>query len=203
MPRRMSLSHDELRRAAVDLARAIVAGEGIAALTVRRIAAGLGCAVGTVYNLFHDLDDVVLHVSADVLDDMASDLFAPGLPESPIDRLVEIARRYIRFARERGRLWAMVFAHAPAHDRPTPDWQTRRVAGLVEAARAFVAPALGPAAAPERLAATTDVLWASVHGIAALMIDDKLGFVTGTDPEALAEHLVRSVLAGSRTAPAG
>lgn len=194
MPRRMSQSHDELRLRAIDLADAIVRAEGLSGLTVRRLAVALGCSVGTLYNLFADLDEIVLHVAARVLDDMWEAVFAAALPEEPVERLVEIARRYVRFAAAEPRAWAMVFEHEPAHDRPTPEWHLARVARLVEDLRAAVATALGGPPA-EDVAAIVDLLWAAVHGIAALGLRGKLGFVAGTEAEALAERAVRTVLA--------
>ncbi len=194
MPRRMSQSHDELRERATGLAYEIVDAEGLAGLTVRRLAAGLGCSVGTIYNLFTDLDDIVLHVAARVLDDMHVALFVEGLPDAPVERLVEVARRYIRFAASRRRLWSMVFEHEPAHDRPTPDWQLARVERLVGEVRAAVAPNVAISTSRSERAADVDVLWASVHGIAALGLKGKLGFVTATEAEALAERLVRALV---------
>lgn len=194
MPRRMSQSHDELRQRTVDLADAIVRAEGLQGLAVRRLAVALGCSVGTLYNLFVDLDEIVLHVAARVLDDMWEAVFAADLPTEPVERLAEIARRYVRFAAAEPRAWAMVFEHEPAHDRPTPDWHLARVARLVEDLRAAVAEALGGPPA-EDVAATVDLLWAAVHGIAALGLRGKLGFVAGTEAEALAERAVRTVLA--------
>lgn len=194
MPRRMSQSHDELRARATELAHEIIDAEGLAGLTVRRLAADLGCSVGTVYNLFVDLDDIVLHVAARVLDDMHAALFAEGLPATPVERLVEVARRYIRFAASRHRLWAMVFEHEPAHDRPTPDWLLARVERLVAEVRATIAPNFEIAAGDRDGAADVEVLWASVHGIAALGLKGKLGFVTGIAAEDLAERLVRALV---------
>lgn len=195
MPRRLPASHDDLRARAVAVARVAVAEGGLAALNARRIAGELGCAVGSLYNLFIDLDDLILHVAASVLDDMGADLFAPGLPAAPTEALTEVARRYIRFARTRGPLWAMVFEHRASHDRPTPEWQWARVAGLKEKVRAIAGPLFAECAASDAEAAI-DVLWASVHGIAALSQQNKLSMVTAEDAEGLAERLVTGFLAG-------
>jgi AcrR family transcriptional regulator len=142
----------------VEIAYEIVRQEGLPGLAVRRIAAGLGCSVGTVYNLFTDLDDIVVHVAAHVLDDMHAALFGPGLPEPPVERLVEIARRYIRFAGAQRRPWAMVFEHEPSHDRPTPDWHLARVGRLLADVRTVAAAAVGDGVDADTLAASIEVL---------------------------------------------
>ena len=197
MPRRLPASHDDLRLRAVAAARAAVGEGGLPALNARRIAAEIGCAVGSLYNLFLDLDDLILHVSATVLDDLGAELFGPALPQGPEAALVEVARRYIRFARSRGPLWAMVFEHRPLHGRPTPEWQSARVASLKQRVNSLAAPLFSGCEAADA-DATIDVLWASVHGIAALSQQDKLSMVTAEDAEGLAERLVLGMLAGTR-----
>ena len=196
MPRRMPMTHDAMRAKAVGIARDLVARDGLAGLAARPLAAALGCSVGSLYNLFVDLDDIVLHVAASVLDDMAAALFDGELPAEPVARVVEIARRYLRFAAAEGRLWAMVFEHEPTHDRPTPDWQLDRIARLTAAVHAAVAPAVARAGEPDAVRRAVEVLWASVHGIAALAQKGKLGFVAEAEAEALAERLVVAFLRG-------
>lgn len=194
MPRRLPHDHAEMRARAVAAARAMVARGGASALTARAVAAELGCAVGSLYNLFVDLDDLVLHVAAAVVDDLGVALFGPPLPEDPAAALTELALRYVRFAAAEGRPWAMVFEHEPGHDRPTPRWYLDRIEAMLAGVRAVAAPALARRDADE-LRADVDLLWAAVHGIAALAQKSKLGFVTATPPERLARRLVETFLA--------
>ena len=193
MPRRLPHDHDEMRARAVAAARAMVARGGLPALTARAVAAELGCAVGSLYNLFIDLDDLVLHVAASVVDDLDRALFAEPLPADAGAALTEVALRYVRFAAIEGRLWSMVFEHEPAHDRPTPRRHLDRIAAMIGRVRAVAAPALG--GDPARLAFDVEALWAAVHGVAALAQKHKLGFVTGTPAEDLARRLVAVFLA--------
>lgn len=193
MPRRMPHDHDEMRARAVAAARAAVAADGLAGLTARRIAGELGCSVGSLYNLFADLDDLVLHVAASVVDDMHAALFEAPLPAEPGAALTELALRYVDFAATRGRLFAMVFEHEPTHDRPTPRWHLDRIERLLARVQAVAAPAL-PATDAADLRAEVEVLWAAVHGIAALAQKDKLGFVSASDPKHLARRLIETFL---------
>jgi AcrR family transcriptional regulator len=196
MPRRLPQDHDTMRARAVAVARAMVARSGHAGLTARALAAELGCSVGSLYNLFRDLDDVVLHVAAAVVADLAAALFAPPLPAAPHAAVGELAQRYVRFAAAEGRCWSMVFEHEPGHDRPTPRWYLDEIDRIVEGVRAVAAPAW-----PDRDADTVrtdvEVLWAAVHGIAALAQKGKLGFVTTSPAEDLARRLVDALLARS------
>ena len=193
MPRRLPQDHDAMRARAVAAARTMVARGGLPGLTARALAAELGCSVGSLYNLFHDLDDVVLHVAAAVVADLARALFEPPLAADPRAAVGELAVRYVRFAAAEGRAWAMVFEHEPGHDRPTPRWYLDEIERLLAGVRAVVAPAL-PGRGEAEVRRDVEVLWASVHGIAALAQKGKLGFVTETPAEDLAHRLVAAVL---------
>jgi AcrR family transcriptional regulator len=201
MPRRLPHDHDEMRARAVAFARRLVASEGAAALTARRIAGELDCSVGSLYNLFVDLDDVVLHVAAAVIADLERALFAEALPDDSVAALVELALRYVRFARVEGRPWALIFEHEPGHDRPTPAWHLAAIDRLLGGVRAVAASAFGEGVEPADLARRVEVLWAAVHGVAALSQKDKLGFVTARDAEDLARACVHALVAGFARLP--
>ena len=202
MPRRMGKSHEDLRADAVVAARTMVRADGVAGLTVRRVAEAVGCSVGSVYNLFLDLDDIVLHLSAEVLDELMAAIFGAPLPAEAAARVVAMAERYVAFAAGEPELWSMLFEHNLANDRPVPDWHAERVARLVAAVRAGAADALGGRSDAETNAGV-DVLWASVHGIAALGRRGKLGFVTGATAADMVRRLVAVYLAGRSALGAG
>jgi AcrR family transcriptional regulator len=172
----------------------VVAAEGAAGLTVRRVAEAIGCSVGTIYNLFADLDDLVVHVASAVLDEMHAALFTPPAPQDPVERLRDLAQRYLAFAVARPHLWSMLFEYVPAEDRPAPAWHLARIERLVAEVQIIAASAIG--APPAEAKTSVDVLWASVHGIAALALRGKLGIVTAQTAGALADRLVTTYLAG-------
>ncbi|MEJ1158544.1 TetR/AcrR family transcriptional regulator [Prosthecomicrobium sp. N25] len=198
MPRRMEKSHDDLRRDAVAAARAVVDAHGVGGLTVRRVSEAIGCSVGTIYNLFADLDDLIVHVASGILDDMHEALFGPPGPADPVERLRDLAQRYLAFAVANPRLWSMLFEYSTADDRPLPDWHVARIDRLVRAVQETAAAAIP--GGPEDVKASVDVLWASVHGIAALALRGKLGIVTADSAGSLADRLVVTFLAGARQA---
>ena len=59
-PRRTPETTEALRATLVDHARRLVAREGAAALTMRRLAGEAGCAVGLPYKVFADRHDLVI-----------------------------------------------------------------------------------------------------------------------------------------------
>ena len=68
MGRRAEHSQDQQRRMALDAARAIVVRDGLRALSVRSIAARMSYAAGTLYQLFADLDDLIIVMNCETLE---------------------------------------------------------------------------------------------------------------------------------------
>ena len=70
MARRSEHSKEQIRDMALEAAETIVATDGLAGLSARKIAKQIGYTVGTLYLVFRNLDDLVLHVNARTLDAM-------------------------------------------------------------------------------------------------------------------------------------
>ena len=54
--------HGELRARLIDVAERTIAENGLAALKARDLAREAGCSVGTIYNVFEHLDELILCV---------------------------------------------------------------------------------------------------------------------------------------------
>ena len=68
MGRRSTHTPQQLRELILDAAQDIIQVQGLAGLSAREIARRIEYSPGTIYNMFENLDDVVLHVEARVLD---------------------------------------------------------------------------------------------------------------------------------------
>ena len=68
MGRRSTHTPQQLRELILDAAQDIIEVNGLAGLSAREIARRIGYSPGTIYNMFDNLDDVVLNVEARVLD---------------------------------------------------------------------------------------------------------------------------------------
>ena len=68
MGRRSTHTPEQLRQLILDAAQSIIETNGLAGLSAREIARRIGYSPGTIYNVFQNLDDVVLHIEARVLD---------------------------------------------------------------------------------------------------------------------------------------
>lgn len=199
MGRRSTHTAQQLRELILDAAQEIIDASGLAGLSAREIARRIGYSPGTIYNIFTNLDDVVLHVEARVLD--ALDKRLSDIPKDDGDasrRVVQIAHAYLAFTQEKPRLWNLLFEHHLPAGTELPAWYQQKLEGLM----AHVERALGAHFAPGQEAArqrAARVLWAGVHGITSLSTADKLSVVTTETAGRLIDDLVGTYLRGLRT----
>ena len=98
MGRRSSHTPQQIRALILDAAQEIIEAQGLAGLSAREIARRIGYSPGTIYNLFANLDDVVLNVEArvlDALDRRLCDVQGEGDSADDGDRLARLARAYL------------------------------------------------------------------------------------------------------------
>jgi AcrR family transcriptional regulator len=195
MGRRSEHTPDVLREMIIVACEAIIARDGLAGLSAREIARVVGYSPGTIYNVFDNLDDLILQVEARMLDDL--DRHLESLPESGTAQVgvLNLARAYLDFTTQRPRLWNLLFEHHLPQNMPVPAWYQGKLDQLLSRVEMALKPLIGdndPAAAKR----SARVLWAGVHGIASLSTTDKLAVVTSDDARALLDDLVRNYLVG-------
>lgn len=197
MGRRSDHSRDEIRRMALAAAQRRLESGGLAALTARRVADDIGYAVGTLYNLFDNLDMLIVHVNGATLDMLHDELAPTVTGRNPDSDLAAMLAAYLRFLAEKGHLWGALFEHRRTGDTPLPDWylaKVARVLGVLEAALRPLFPA-GDAAGCSQAAR---VLWASLHGICSLGEAGKLPVISAQSVADMAGSLVDNYVAGLR-----
>jgi AcrR family transcriptional regulator len=191
-------NRDEIRLKVLDAAEAIVAADGHAGLSARRVASAAGCAVGMVYLLFKNRDDMVLQINGRTIDQLYDHLRA-RYPENPQDApeeaLVALARAYIAYAQAETPRWSMLFEYVVPKGDEVPEWyrhKRARAFDLVKAAlRAFTRDEI-------RITHASHVLLSSVYGICALRFRQRLAFPGEQSPEEMVDMLVKNFLRGFR-----
>jgi AcrR family transcriptional regulator len=168
----------KLRDDLIAAAEATIAAEGLHGLKARELATKVGCAVGAIYNVFTDLDDLVLAVNALTLEQLektltvASDHGADATA-SAIKELTHLALGYTDYAAAHTRRWRALFDHRLAEGRDMPAWYAANLSRLfayVEQPLGQLAPALS--AAERTLVARS--LFSAVHGIVVIGLEEKL-----------------------------
>lgn len=169
-----------LKQTLVRAAEKTIAKRGLAGLRARELAVEVGCAVGAIYNVVEDIDDLIMLVNERTLAALERSLIesaqvttgAAGTADA-IERLVGLAVGYLDFAHANGLRWRAMFDHRLPKGRDVPDWyraSQRRLFGYVEAPLR----ALQPGASDQRLALLARSLFSAVHGVVELGLDEKL-----------------------------
>ena len=200
MARRSDHTRDELKDMALSAAGEIAETEGWRGLTARKVAGRIGYSVGTLYNVFEDLDDLIVTVNGATLDSLYKHLRAArvkGSTDSPETALGVLATAYVQFIDRYPHLWDILFEHRLPPDRALPSWYDGKLVRLLGLLEEALAPLFDESERAERIRAAR-VLWCSMHGISSLARSGKLGIITGETVTAMSDQLIASYTAGLR-----
>ncbi len=193
-----------LREALIAAAERAVATQGIAGIKARSLAREVGCAVGAIYTVFADLDELALAVNARTLAALEAELAtavrrrrgpAAVRGEHATERLLELALAYLGFAAANKQRWRALFEFRLPEEKTLPAWfveDRSRLFGYIEEALQDLLPAM-PA---EECAALARSLFAAVHGIVVLGLEERLGVVSLEDLRAQTNLVVRALARG-------
>lgn len=195
MGKRPQQPQEELREKVIAVSGALIAERGLAGLSARTIASRVGYSAGTLYNVFVNLDEIILEVEGQMLDELALRLEAAGAAAPPSERLARLAEAYHAFAVERPRLWNVLLQHHLPADRPVPGWYRDKLEAVRAQFEGALRPLMGGSEAIERAARAT---WAAVHGATALATSDKLAIFSAADYASLVASLVRGFASTGR-----
>ena len=198
MGRRSTHTPQQLRELILDAAQEIIDAQGLTGLSAREVARRIGYSPGTIYNIFTNLDDVILNVEGRVLDALDARLSAiPDTDDDGDSRVTRIAHAYLTFTREQPRLWNLLFEHHLPAGTELPAWYQQKLEGLMAHVERALASHFAPGREGDRHRAAR-VLWAGVHGITSLSTADKLSVVTAETAGRLVDDLVGTYVKGLR-----
>lgn len=189
-----------LRLQTLEIGHRLIEQEGLQSVQARRVAKEAGCAVGSIYNVFEDLDGLIIAINMQTLSELGNSLsaaFDKTRSEPTYERLLALAEAYFEFAQENQNAWRAIFEHhlpdaktAPADYREDQD----KLFALVEDCLTH------EILDADLRRSGARALFASVHGIVSLSLDRKLG---DFNPEATRTQilfLVKNAAKGLRTA---
>jgi AcrR family transcriptional regulator len=168
----------KLRDALIAAAERTIEREGLRGMKARELAHEVGCAVGAIYNVFTDLDDLIFAVNALTLEQLEKRLTVAGDkgadPQTDaIKTLTHLALAYTDYAAAHRRRWRALFDHRLAEDRQVPAWYQAQLARLfvyIEEPLRRLAPGME---AHERMQLARS-LFSAVHGIVLIGLEEKL-----------------------------
>ncbi len=193
MPRK---PREGLRDDLIAEAEKIIRKEGLSALTARRLAAGVNCAVGSIYNVFEDLDDLIVEVHGRTLERLAPAIAAGITGDGGIeDRLIGLARGYLMFTTEERHLWLALFEHSLPEGRTVPPWYRQKLNVLFDMVEEVISPLFADPGSDDHKRAAR-ILWSSLHGICSLGLTDKLDLISNEDIDVMVEDMIHTYIAG-------
>lgn len=197
MGRRSVHTAEELRELVLEASTELIEAHGLGGLSAREIARKIGYSPGTLYNIFENLDDLVLTIEGRLLDRLAVVLSDVPMGSDAVHNVHQLAQAYLRFTRENPRLWNLLFEHQLPAGRDIPSWYQQKLEGLLTSVETALQPVIG-SDDPHSLRRAARVVWAGVHGITSLATADKLAIVTPDAAPTLVDDLVSVYLRGLR-----
>lgn len=196
MARRSDHSHEEIRDMTLAAAEQIIVEQGSGGLTARKVAGKIGYTVGTLYLVFENLDDLIMHINARTLGRLHQLMTNGEIQQlAPEDRLLRLGRIYIHFAYSDPHRWALIFEHHPTDDRSAPDWYVRKIMHMFSVVEKAIQP-IAPHLSESEISEAASALWAGIHGICILGVTRKLDEVGEDSVQELAISLMVNYLNG-------
>jgi len=192
MGRRSDHSRAELRELIIDEGHRQMAEYGFAGFSARQVAREIGYSVGTVYNLFPSLDDLLIAINTRTFTQW-TEFVRLRLDGVIDDRIGVLVRAYFDFAREHPNLWMAIYDHRLPPGTPLPlneDEERRKLTIIVIHELATALPGVSDDAV-ERLARS---LIATVHGHCTYALNGTFELMGETDPLGLALARVREAM---------
>lgn len=187
-------AREKLRERILDLAEAILEKDGQEALKARRLAHEAQCSVGTLYNVFQDLDDVILRVNERTLQqlDAAIASMTEPLGDAPLEtRLHSVATAYLRFAIAHTSRWlALAVSQLPESGTPSACDQDS-LAMLWRHVETPLIPIIPDDAARRFVARAT---FSAIHGAAAQSLNAKNGEFDANEARSQIAFLVAAIV---------
>lgn len=196
MARRSDHSREEIQAMAIQAAITILSQEGLPGLSARKVASAIGYTAGTLYLVFKNLDELILHVNAAALDELRAVIEAELQREQSAQaQLLAMAHAYLGFARAQFARWTLLFTYRLPEGVALPDWFHDKVRSLFELV-AKPLQQINPALSAVAYQQATRVLWSSVHGVCELGLNEKLTLGGEIKADDLIDALVKNYLKG-------
>lgn len=168
-----SSARSEIRVGVISAAARILAEEGLAALTVRRVADRVNASTKVIYTLFGGKDGLLEAVYLAAFDSLSEELAAPAAVAQPRERILALARAYRLFALAHPDLYSVMFGEASAGFQPSADARRRGWATFKAMRRSLSE--CRPAMSDQTADFAMRAVWAAMHGVVSLELREILG----------------------------
>ena len=112
----------------LDAARHVAATDGPEAITARRIAGDIGYSPGTIYQLFDNLDALIVALKSVVLSEILERLDALAMTGKVERDVLALVDAYLAYEREEPALWRTLFDLSLPGGSPFPESFAKQIA---------------------------------------------------------------------------
>lgn len=166
----------EIREHVIKAATRAIESKGLDGIKARPIALRAGISVGSIYNLFGDLDELTRIVNSrtyDALYAIESEALetARRAGKPPRAQLLDLAAAYLEFVESHQAIWLAALAFNRGQTELPPQWYLDKEQALFQIIEDALAPFRG-AQDIEARKNNARALWASIHGIVTVAVAD-------------------------------
>jgi AcrR family transcriptional regulator len=190
MGRKVDYDPEELKEKIIEAAKDVATKKGPHELNIRDIATIVGCSIGTIYNSFKNIYDIILHINGETLDLLKATLEREVKKKNyKVNCGKTVGKIYIAFTKKHLPLWNLLFEHQHPLDEPLPRWYQNKIDETFSILEKSVAPEFS--GDKKKLRRMTRALWAGLHGICVLEVSGKLKTTKSESPERLWDALYK------------
>lgn len=178
-PSKADLRREDLRARLIDIAESRIRADGLGAIKARELAREADCAVGAIYNVFSDLNGLIMAVNGrtfQALGKVVAASVAAAPQGAPQTELITMSHAYLRFAAENTHLWRALFDLEMSTEMDVPQWYLAELGKLFALIAAPLAQ-IFPNYTRHELELMTRALFSSVHGIVLLGLQKRISGV--------------------------
>ena len=108
MSRRSDHSREELRELIISSATDLVMKRGYENFSARELAVKINYSAGTIYNIFMNLHELIVHVEIEVVKDIEKKLSGAFSTNCIEAQLIEFSKRYLSYITDHYNLWVLL-----------------------------------------------------------------------------------------------
>ncbi|MBY6197705.1 TetR/AcrR family transcriptional regulator [Vibrio hangzhouensis] len=193
MARRNDHTREELVELTLSTVKEYLSENSHHTLSLRKIATLIGYVPSTLVNVFGSYNLLLLHAVARTLDELSLEAKqVVDEAENAEQALYGLAACYHDFAKQNPYRWQLIFEHNMNGDT-LPEWQSQRIDGMTGMLESLLA-VYKPEKSHSEVLRASRVLWAGVHGITLLSVDDKFFASEPIDGDELIKDLISKYL---------
>jgi len=199
MARRSEHSQEEIKTMILDAAEQVIIAQGVSALKARSVAKEIGYTVGSLYMVYANMADLILHVNARTLDAIILQLKQTSLndAETVMERLALV---YMNYGVQNFNRWRLIFDDRLLADSVTPDWYQDKIDKVIiqfELGLATLKPELNAL----ELKTTALAFFSGLQGVCAFSLKSNLDKDDMKKVEATILLLISNFIRGWRSSP--